>query len=229
MSSNTLQMYVQQLPSQYNIGCCTACASLVAAEIIMAIGNQKICLSRLFVYYMTREMQGRSGQEGAELKMTLTAMMKFGVSPEQHWPFNFTRVNTEPSIQSRNEAAYYRLHSFDFISPIHFKEAIDRKLPIVIGMYTGKLFWELRGPLEKQAYKPINSTDNRQSKGHAVTIVGYDDDINGGSYIIANSLGPKWGDRGYGAIPYSCISDIGESYVLNGFAGIPPGRKISEI
>jgi C1A family cysteine protease len=58
--------------------------------------------------------------------------------------------------------------------------------------------------------------------------VGYDDEIGDGSWIIANSIGPKWGDHGYGVIPYSCVSNIGEAYILNNFAGSIPGKKISE-
>jgi len=92
-------------------------------------------------------------------------------------------------------------------------------------MFTGTKFWSLTGPLEEQKYCPVNNTDNRLSKGHAVVIIGYDDSLN--SWIIANSLGPKWGDRGLGAIPYDCNKDIGESYVITSFAGISLGKKFS--
>lgn len=217
------------MPSQYHIGCCTASASLVAAEMIMAMGGKNVPLSRLFVYYMTRKMQGRVGEKGTDLKSTLECMVRFGVSPELHWSFGYNKVDIEPSMQSKDEAAHYRLHSFDPVRANQFMESIDNNMPIVIGMFTGRMFWKMSGPLAEQAYKPVNLDDNRRSNGHAVTIIGYDDSINNGSWIVANSLGPKWGDHGFGAIPYSCTVDIGEAYVLNGFAGITPERKISDI
>jgi C1A family cysteine protease len=93
-------------------------------------------------------------------------------------------------------------------------------------MLTSRLFWGLKGPLEEQRYKQINMTDNKQYRGHAVTIIGYDDNICGGSWIIANSLGPVWGHQGYAAIPYSCNSDIGEAYAITQFAGITAGKEI---
>ena len=39
--------------------------------------------------------------------------------------------------------------------------------------------------------------------GHAMTVVGYDDSLNGGSFRIVNSWGYKWGDNGYAWIRYS--------------------------
>lgn len=41
------------------------------------------------------------------------------------------------------------------------------------------------------------------SGGHAMTIVGYDDTFNGGSFRIVNSWGRDWGDDGYAWIRYS--------------------------
>ena len=42
-----------------------------------------------------------------------------------------------------------------------------------------------------------------ESSGHAMTIVGYDDYKNGGSFLLVNSWGKDWGDNGYAWIKYS--------------------------
>ncbi|MDC3221408.1 C1 family peptidase [Flavobacteriaceae bacterium] len=39
--------------------------------------------------------------------------------------------------------------------------------------------------------------------GHAMTVVGYDDTLNGGSFRVVNSWGSGWGDNGYAWIRYS--------------------------
>jgi len=99
-------------------------------------------------------------------------------------------------------------------------DPLTQDIPVIVGISTGTKFWNLSGPLEHQRYEPVNATDNLPSTSHAVVIVGYSDDLNGGSFIIANSLGPKWGDSGFGAFPYRCAIDIGEAWVIKNFAGV---------
>lgn len=225
----SLRRYINYLQPQENIACCTACAILLAAEIIMASTGNRMNFSRLFLYYMTQKEHNRLGMKGAELRDALDTLVRHGVTPERYWPFSFNRANREPHQQAIQEAIYYRLQSYHEVLPIDYKSYLDRDIPIIVGIRTGKLFWELKGELQEQQYKPVNSRDNRQTSGHAITIIGYDDDLNGGSWIIANSLGPKWGYQGYAAIPYICNADIGESYVITSFAGINAGKKIPEI
>jgi len=226
--SFTLQEYIQYLPSQGNVGCCTASATLLSAEIIMATHGQKINLSRLYLYYMTRKLQNRLGLHGAELKETLNALSIYGVATDATWPFFYAWAEKEPNMRAIQDAARHKLYSYEWADSIDFKKHIVNHIPIIIGIGTGKMFWRLKGQFEKHAYVPINTTNNKQYKGHAVTIIGYDDNLNGGSWIIANSVGPKWGCRGYAAIPYSCNADIGESYIITNFAGIIAGKKIYE-
>ncbi|WP_198119307.1 DUF4214 domain-containing protein [Massilia rhizosphaerae] len=61
------------------------------------------------------------------------------------------------------------------------------------------------GPLSNQLgrYDQDNSTVGR----HAFLIVGKDDTLNDGkgAYIVENSWGTSWGDRGYGTLPYDFI------------------------
>lgn len=229
MQSFSLQNFIRYLPSQDNIGCCTASASLLAAEIMMAMTGKDINFSRLFVYYMSRKIGNRLGQKGAELSTTMEALQTYGAALHNSWPFRYKLLEVEPPLSSMEEAALYKVNSFQRINIDVFKDYIISGMPIVIGMHTGRKFWRIKGPIDRHNYCPINNTDNRNSLGHAMTIVGFDDNIAGGSWIIANSLGPMWGDKGFAAIPYTCGKDIGESFVITCFAGICPDRKISGI
>lgn len=225
MASTTLQNYIEYLQPQGTIPCCTACATLLAVEILLASYGSRTHLSRLYLYYMTRTLENRAMLRGAELKATLDALKLFGVAPESHWPFTFTRENREPHQQAKDAAASYKLNSYKSVIFEDFKTYLDDDIPIIIGIWTGRKFWDISGPLADHKYIPINTSDNRQSRGHAVTIIGYDDNLNNGSWIIANSAGPKWGFHGYAAIPYACNVDIGEAYVITQFAGLPTGKK----
>lgn len=221
-----LRKYITYLQPQENIGCCTACATLTAIEIICNKANSRLYFSRLFVYYMARKMAGRIGQNGVELGTTLESVQKFGVCLNSTWKFSHNLVNREPSAQAQTEAMSYRVRDFGWVEPYNFNMYLEKEIPIIIGLRTGKLFWKLKGALSEQTYKIINSIDNRQAQGHAVTIVGFDNNLHGGSWIIANSLGPGWGDKGYSILPYECASDIGEAYVVRDFYGISAERKI---
>lgn len=214
----SLRPYINYIQPQMGVDCCTASATLLAVEIMMSTKGITLNFSRLFLYYMTRKLQGRLGKKGAELKTTLEALMQYGVPPERHWPFAVSRVETVPHPPAFTEAAHYRLLTYKWVLPDEFKEYLTKNIPIIVGLRTGKLFWNLSGEFCNHQYKPINNTDNPESIGHAVTIIGYDDTLYGGSWIIANSTGPKWGYQGYAVIPYSCNIDIGESYVITDFS-----------
>jgi len=218
--------FVKYLPSQENIDCCASSASLLAAEIIMSKHNQPRHFSRLFPYYMARKKQGRIGQKGTDLNTILEVLSVNGVCLDQQWPLRPSLVDREPSILAIEEAAKYRIDSYEYVQLSNFDKFVENKIPVIVGMRTGKQFWKLTGKLEEQKYYPVNDTDNRYSHGHAVVIVGNRPDLN--SWIVANSRGLRWGDRGFGILPYECCVDIGESYAITSFAGFMAGKKISD-
>jgi len=216
-----LRPFVKVVHDQGTIECCTASAVLHAIEIMSNMKFKFSYLSRLFVYYMTRKLQDRLGQHGAELGKTFEALQIYGVCDEKLWPFTFLSWNSPPSLTAEHDAAYRKVLSYRQIDidEFKFKKELTDHRPVVIGMITGSLFWKLSGKFEDLEYVPVNGTTNRQSKSHAVVIVGFDDTLRGGSFIVMNSKGPRWGDHGYAPIPYSCLVDIGEAYVVDNFSG----------
>jgi C1A family cysteine protease len=196
---------------------------------ILATAGKKERLSRLFVYYQARKIRDRIGHNGAELRDALDSMSLYGVATDRTWPFHFNRTNTEPNATAFADAAQYKVGSYNWAGKDLFKDYLHNETPIILGLYTGRMFWKLKGPISNQVYKSINTTDNRKHKGHAVTVIGYDDELLGGSWIVGNSLGLTWGDRGIGVLPYECYQDVGESYVITEFAGVTPGKNISVI
>ena len=153
-------------------------------------------------------------------------MKQYGVPPEHLWPYKVPNEDIAPTKDSYDAAAASKLWKYDHVTPAEVSEYITKiktvvasELPVIVGMNTGRRFWNLRGPLDQHNYGPVNESDNRPSTSHAVVIVGYSDTLSGGSFIIANSLGPSWGFQGYGALPYKCAVDIGEAWVMRNFAG----------
>lgn len=222
-----LREYFKYLPAQENVQCCTSSATLLACEYLYSKHNDFKHFSRLFLYYMTRKYQNRVGQKGASLGDTLKTLSKTGCCLDIDWPFVASRDNREPHQLAIKKAEEYKLQSYEELSDINFKNYLNQNIPVIVGMHVGRKFLTLSGPLSTQEYTPINEM-NRYSRGHAITVVGYDDNLRGGSWIIANSMGLKWGDRGFGAIPYECNVDIGEAFVIKQFAGRTADKKISD-
>lgn len=173
---------------------------------------------------MTRKAQGRIGQNGAELGSTLNVLKEYGCCLDINWPFIPIRQNKEPCLTTLEEASKYKLEEYSVLDSVNFKEYLNCGIPVVIGMHIGRKFLRIIGELSEQSYEPISDV-NRYSRGHAVTIIGYNED----SWIIANSMGLKWGDRGFGVIPFECNTDIGEAYAIKRFAGFAAEKKIPTI
>ena len=56
-----------------------------------------------------------------------------------------------------------------------------------------------------------NTSSEQILGGHAVAVVGYDDNLNGGRFICRNSWGTNWGDHGYFYMPYQVINNANMS------------------
>jgi hypothetical protein len=105
------------------------------------------------------------------------------------------------------------------------KKSISEYKPVVIAMDCPDSFIECRN-----LWEPKESDYMRWSQGHAIVVIGYDDEKYGGAFEIMNSWGSNWGDGGFGWIRYSdfsyfclygfeLIDDIKSKEVEYNFAG----------
>lgn len=215
-----LRPYVFHLPAQGRVGCCATNACLLSAEILCKMHGKPQLFSRLFLYYFTRKIQNRFPHSGASLRSTLATMSSHGVCTDAVWPMDVQKQNIMPPQHAIDEALNYKAVTFKSIDKSEIKDWLNKRTPVIVGMWVGQQFPYLSGPIENQRYVPVDTVGNKVVQGHAVTIVGYDDNLNGGSWIIANSAGHLWGQAGFAAIPYACTADILDAYVLNSFAGL---------
>lgn len=83
------------------------------------------------------------------------------------------------------------------------KYAITSKFPVIIGISD---FKDIETNLGNDIWIPevINFTLN----GHAMSIVSYDDNKNGGSFELMNSWGNKWGKSGYCWVRYADLEKL---------------------
>jgi C1A family cysteine protease len=206
---------------QGDLGSCTAnaAAGLVEYLQLRTYGTYED-LSRLFLYKATRTYLGLAGDTGAYLRSTMGALRLFGAPPERFWPYDPQRFEDEPPAFLYAFASSYRALEYFRLDPPgtaptevlqSIKRHIAAGLPAMFGF---------------TVYESIQNSDSgdvafptpreRVLGGHAVCVVGYDDEAvithpttgqtTTGALAIRNSWGTSWGADGYGRVPYDYVT-----------------------
>lgn len=102
---------------------------------------------------------------------------------------------------------------------LQIKQSLNAGSPVAIGMMVGGSF--MQDMMGKKVWHP-NSSDYSQSGfgGHAMTVIGYDDNLEGGALQIMNSWGPEWGDNGVAWVKYKDFIE----FTKEAYAYAPMGK-----
>ncbi|MBE2315934.1 cysteine protease [Solirubrobacter sp. CPCC 204708] len=217
-----LREWCSGVEDQGEIGSCTAHAGVGMIEYYQrkAYGRH-INASRSFLYKTTRKLGGFTGDSGAFLRTTMGAMALFGVVPEKYWPYRIEAFDKEPTAfcyafaQSFQSIVYYRLDPpdatrADVLGAI--KSHLASQMPAMFGF---SVFESIHDGNTGEIPYP---TDREELVGgHAVMAVGYDDEKRvkrrgsaketKGAFLIRNSWGTSWGEKGYGWLPYAYVRE----------------------
>ena len=215
-SSVDLRQWCSPIEDQGSLGSCTANAGVGMMEYYeyRAFGRH-LDASRLFLYKVTRNLLGFTGDDGAYLRDTMKAMVLFGVPPEKYWPYKIRDFNIEPTqfcyafAQSYQAIKYYRLDPAGS-SPAKALEALKTKLAAELpAMFGFSVYSSIPDSGDGKGEIPFPAPGDTLEGGHAVLAVGYDDakkiGKNKGAILIRNSWGTSWGEAGYGWLPYAYI------------------------
>jgi len=206
-----LSEWCSPVENQGKIGSCTAHAgtSLLEWHHNKKYGEYKH-LSRLFLYKVSRRLAHMTGNIGCYLRSTIGAMTVFGVCPEEYYLYDETKFDNEPdafcySFAKEYQALkYFRVdkHVTDKNELLNnIKITISSELPLIFGFTT---FPSLKNSVG--GIIPLPTKGERATGGHAVMCVAYDDNTR--LLKFKNSWSNKWGDNGFGYLPYE--------YVLSG-------------
>lgn len=195
-SANVILPERTPIDDQGQAGSCTANASCDAFELIMA--DPVVQLSRLFTYWNARNMTGDAGRdEGCTLRNTFASFTNLGASPETWWPYDVRYVNERPALGAYEKAYDHKIKGYYAISEEYqprldqMERALRAGLPVVFGTDVGRQFETTDGTT-------VLEFPDASLGGHALVVVGfYETDSGERVWVIRNSWGTGWGDKGY--------------------------------
>jgi C1A family cysteine protease len=176
--------------------------------------GQVITPSRLFLHANALRLSGGDGiRGGAGLRVTLKAAVKFGLPPERFWPYVPAALKRVPEPYLYAFNAEY--HDVRYVRVDAVTQSGVRTLQTVKSLLAGgfacALGFGVPSSLTEDPEIPFPTRFDSIRTGQAVTVVGYNDDMrirsSRGALLIRNSWGPKWGQDGYGWLPYRYVTD----------------------
>jgi hypothetical protein len=226
-----LSMYVPTVIDQGNLGTCVGMSvgyymrTILEAKRLGITNKKEIdkrCFSPSFLYNSIKAANDDSCLKGADIGVALEYIKKNGLVRLTEQKYPDCKKNTKIALKEDSKILDY-IKIFDLIDreenvAIATKKALSEYCPVVVGVQTTNSMSDLSfkktllartqsffGISAAQAdftlWKPANS--NSLSYGHAMCVVGYDDQKFGGSFLIVNSWGDYWGDNGYFWITYT--------------------------
>jgi len=141
----------------------------------------------------------------------LNILSQQGVCLMDEMPYDEENWEEKPSAAHRSSAKRFRIDEWRRVNTMDVKEIkthLAAGLPVIIGALVTNEFIE-KGYTDGADY--IWKKNGENVGGHAMLLVGYDDDKN--AFKLINSWGKNWGDKGYGWIDYDLFADV----VMYGF------------
>ena len=224
--SASLKQFAPLPGDQTDYGTCVAWASAYAARTI----SESVALNRMsqsettqnvfspvFIYRNIRPNDIECLQ-GAQIFWALDMMKETGavkmLDIERSTDFKRVDVSLYQNSRKYPISGYVTLFSKDdrFKTGLiarTVKKSITEGRPVIIGMNTPDSFYTA-----KDVWRPTDSPEAYYG-GHAMCVVGYDDDKYGGAFEILNSWGRKWGNGGFIWVPYNIFVDfVQEGYEI---------------
>ncbi len=205
--------------SQGQQGSCLSFTLTSIFEYMMrATGQEEYDLSEAFLYYNARDLDGNGNvneDNGSRFHPSIQSLMKYGLALEKVWPYNDGVYSVKPSQEAYDDAATRKLVKALNVklNSNAIKSALEDGYPVAGSFVLYPSFYTNNGYIPvptaeeiEEGKKNAEDPEKQDRHGHhAMTIVGYSDELN--MFLVRNSWGEDWGDKGYCYIPYEYINN----------------------
>lgn len=180
-------------------GSCVAQSSACAKELHEKtdIGFNEY-MSPQFVYNLRTNQDG----DGMYVRDSMKILYKYGIVPEYIYPYGKIQKAGEIEQKTLEEAGQYKVLGYAYVNTIHAAKVAILKhgaCCFTVPVYHGG----------SDMWRPLKQGDVAQG-GHAMALVGWTKD----GFIVRNSWGTNWGDKGYTIFPFKDWGMHGECWTL---------------
>lgn len=198
-----LRPKIKAVLDQGSLGSCVA--NTVAYQLQYTLGTEGIDQSRLFIYYNGRTIAGYPITEdtGLTIRQGFQSVQYHGSCREELCPYIVSQFSMKPSpkaytVGNMNKGiAYYSISQ----NLSHLKKCLKDGYLVSFGISLYDSF--MSASVARTGIVPEPKSGERRIGGHAMTIVGYDDDKS--AFLVLNSWSSTWGDSGYCYVPYKMM------------------------
>lgn len=162
--------------------------------------------SRLFIYFNSRALENDTNEDnGTQIRDAIKSVISLGAPDENFWAFNPTQVTTKPNNQAYKNALtdivtqYMRVP----VNEAGITSALIQGYPVIFGttLYTSFESSEVAS----SGIVPMPKASESIIGGHAMLIVGFIPSKR--MFIVRNSWGTAWGQKGYCLFPYEYLTN----------------------
>lgn len=208
-----LRRFCGPVRDQGNLQSCVGQATGGAMEFLRNVRTLAVApetdllLSRMLPWFEARLREGTQLQNvGCYPRDALKALADMGECREDAWPYDAANAYTPPSDAAVQDAGSRKVTVYAALAGLaDVRAALAAKYPVLLifNMYADSLSNDGHlGPPQPRTL-PIG--------GHCVLVVGYDDAKQ--ELLFQNSWGERWGDAGFGYLPYAYLT-TGDAYDL---------------
>jgi hypothetical protein len=219
LSRYSLEAYLPEIGDQGDVGSCVGWASAYyGLTVVKRIEHGRnypefsalSAYNRYCFFYDKNPCYG-----GSQIDGSLEVLKTYGSPLMDEYPLQNCAHDPDKTKYKDRLFDYERLQHMNYMQ---LKAAINNNRPVVIGMnvYAGGKGNSLNTKFldSNGVIKIENFNFDYAVAGHAMCIIGYDDNIGGGAFKLVNSWGKEWGKSGFCWLRYKDLEILRVAFSL---------------